>query len=163
MGPNELLKEFYLLRMADGDDPMEPRILMAILDVLSERRAYDQGTMIFSEGDVADAMYVVERGTVEISRRDSNPREGDIAIAKLGSGKEFGEMAFFDGGPRSATARAGAGCSVLRVPYAELRREMQRRPTTATLLYRNAAAFLAQRLRETSGDLALSVERSRRG
>jgi CRP/FNR family transcriptional regulator, cyclic AMP receptor protein len=162
MGPNELLKSFYLLRMADGDDPMEPRILMTIVDALAERVSYEAGAVIFNEGEAAEAMYVVEKGTVEIARRDASPHDGDTAIARLGTGKEFGEMAFFDGGPRSATARAGTQCSVFRVGYADLRREMQRRPATAALLYRNAAAFLAQRLRETSGELALSVERARR-
>lgn len=38
---------------------------------------------------------------------------------------------------------------------------MQRRPPTAALLCRNAAAFLAKGLRDTSGELALSVERAR--
>src|SRR6185503_356150 len=113
--PNELLKEFYLLRMADGDDPMEPRILMTIIDVIAQRVTYEAGAVIFTEGDAADAMYVVERGTVEIARRDANPHDGDTSIARLGTGKEFGEMAFFDHGPRSATARAASQCSLLRV------------------------------------------------
>jgi CRP-like cAMP-binding protein len=162
MAPNELLKEFYLLRMTSGDDPMEPRILGTILEAIAERREFSAGTVIFKEGDRADAMYVVESGTVEVTRADSDPSDGDTVITTLRPGQEFGEMAFFDGGPRSATVRAGADCRVLRVPYDHLREEMQKRPSTAALLYRNAAAFLANRLRERTDEFMLMTERAKR-
>ncbi|HEV7735471.1 MAG TPA: cyclic nucleotide-binding domain-containing protein [Candidatus Binatia bacterium] len=161
MAPNELLKEFYLVRMAAGDDPMEPRILGTILDALAERCSFDAGATIFREGETADAMYVVEIGTVEVFRTDADPADGDTGIATLGPGEEFGEMAFFDEGPRSATAKAGTECSILRVPYASLREELRKRPSIAALLYRNAAAFMARRLRETSRDLAMASGRIR--
>src|SRR5262245_33047103 len=128
MSTAELLKEFYLLRHAVGDDLTAPSVLRTLMEAIAEQRRYAPGEIIFRQGDAADAFYVVESGSVDILAADANPADGDTIVASLGTGDEFGEMAFFDGGTRSATARAGKSCNVLRVPYAGLRDELRKRP-----------------------------------
>jgi CRP-like cAMP-binding protein len=151
----ELLKEFYLLRSEVGDDMSSPSPLRTLVEAVAESRSYPPGEIIFREGDVADAMYVVAHGSVDIVIA------GETVIATRHAGEEFGEMAFFDGGRRSATARAGKTCNVIRVPYDDLRRLLRERPEAAALFYRNGAAFLAERLRQTSLDLRFERNRNR--
>jgi len=71
----------------------------------AEERSYNAESLIFSEGDEGDALYVVARGRVRISRRIAG---GEEALAILGSGEIFGEMAILDpsAAGRSADARA---------------------------------------------------------
>jgi CRP/FNR family cyclic AMP-dependent transcriptional regulator len=69
-------------------------------------RDFPAGTVLFREGDVADFMYVVQAGEVEIQRRIN---DSDRVLAVLPAGEFFGEMAILSGRPRSATA-------VVRVP-----------------------------------------------
>ncbi len=157
----ELLKDFYLLRSHMGDDVSAPTLLRTVMEAIAEKRTYAPGEVIFRQGDIADALYLVEAGSVDILAADSDATDGETLITTLGVGDEFGEMAFLDvhHGPRSATAVAGAHCSLIRVPYASLREELRKRPQAAALLYRNAAAFLVERLRRTTAEL--SIERDK--
>ena len=64
---------------------------------------YQDGQVIFAEGSNGDWIYVVEDGEVEISKK----REGEkIVVEILKPGDIFGEMAYIDKTPRSATATA---------------------------------------------------------
>jgi CRP-like cAMP-binding protein len=64
---------------------------------------FQDGQVIFQEGSNGDWIYIVEKGEVEISK-DVNGRKIVIEIMKPGD--MFGEMAYIDKTPRSATARA---------------------------------------------------------
>jgi CRP-like cAMP-binding protein len=70
--------------------------------VFAEERSYPSESVIFREGDSGDAIYVIARGRVRISRRISG---GEEAFAFLSPGEIFGEMALLDpGSGRSADA-----------------------------------------------------------
>jgi CRP/FNR family cyclic AMP-dependent transcriptional regulator len=60
--------------------------------------------VLFRAGEAGDAMYIIERGKVRISVDAMNGRE--LTLTELGRGDFFGEMALFDGQPRSANATA---------------------------------------------------------
>src|SRR5436305_1704783 len=62
---------------------------------------------LFWVGDEGADFYIVHRGTVTISCPDQGGKE--ITLATLGAGNFLGEISLLDGGPRTATARAGAG------------------------------------------------------
>ena len=61
------------------------------------------GTVLFRTGDEGDAMYIIEHGKVRISVRAEEGHE--VTLTELHRGDFFGEMALFDGKPRSADAR----------------------------------------------------------
>jgi CRP-like cAMP-binding protein len=71
----------------------------------AEERRYPAESVIFREGDAGDALYVIAQGRVRISRRIAG---GEEALAILGPGEIFGEMAILDpeSTGRSADARA---------------------------------------------------------
>jgi CRP/FNR family transcriptional regulator, cyclic AMP receptor protein len=62
------------------------------------------GEAVFWIGDAGDECYVVRSGTIQITYPDGDGRE--VTLAALKPGDFFGEIAIFDGGPRTATARA---------------------------------------------------------
>jgi len=70
---------------------------------LSQRftQAYAAGTVLFREGEPGHEMYVVQSGSVHITR-GKGPLEK--LLATLGQGEFFGEMSILNNAPRSATA-----------------------------------------------------------
>ncbi len=64
----------------------------------------EPGAALFLAGDVAEALYVVLTGELDIAVSTRDGR--DVWLAKLGAGALVGEMGVLDGGPRSADARA---------------------------------------------------------
>lgn len=71
----------------------------------AEERSYPAEALIFREGDAGDVLYAIARGRVRISRQIGG---GEEALAILGPGEIFGEMAILDpeATGRSADARA---------------------------------------------------------
>ncbi len=67
-------------------------------------KTFDNGKVIFNEGEEGDKMYIIQDGTVRISK-EIGGREYTLAV--LGKGDFFGEMAIVSRIKRSATATAG--------------------------------------------------------
>jgi CRP/FNR family transcriptional regulator, cyclic AMP receptor protein len=141
MDQQTLLKSIYLFRDATKDD-------LVSLAEIAESRDHLQGQIVFNEGDEADAMFVVEMGTIDIV-----PKGKELAIVTIGSGQSFGEMAFFSRGKRPASARARERSRLSRLPFDRLETLLADRPALAITFYRNACAFLAKHVRTLLSDL----------
>ncbi len=114
-------------------------------------RSFPAGTFIFSEGDDGDDMYVVMRGKVRISKQV--PGIGEEALAILGPGQYFGEMAIIEDSPRSADAIAHSGCELLVFSRRRLDELMFTDKDLAYVLLWAFVHTLSSRLRETSDKL----------
>jgi len=145
-----LLEKFYLFRGAAAED-------IASVEALAERRRLGPGEAVFHESDEADAMYLVELGTVDVLKSGD-----ETVIATLGTGDEFGELAFFDPSRRSATARTRETSQVIRIPFRGLRDLLDKRPSLGLVVHRNGCSFLAKRLRQTTTDMSFARELNRR-
>ena len=73
------------------------------------------GEVLFRAGDRGDALYIVVHGRVEVLQAPQGPALPERAIAELGEGKAFGEMALLSGSPRTATVRAVTDADLLRI------------------------------------------------
>ena len=62
---------------------------------------FDNGQVLFHEGDDGDDMYIIQSGRVAIKKR---VKDGDTTLAVLEKGDFFGEMAILERLPRSASA-----------------------------------------------------------
>jgi len=62
---------------------------------------FDQGTVLFNEGDEGEEMYIIRSGRVAIKKRVPH---GEIVVAVLEKGDFFGEMAMLEHIPRTAGA-----------------------------------------------------------
>lgn len=61
------------------------------------------GDLIFKEGQMQTAMYIIVRGAVEIF---FNLKGREVKVATMRNGDFFGDMALFRSKPRTASARA---------------------------------------------------------
>jgi CRP-like cAMP-binding protein len=118
------------------------------LEAIVERKVFIAGDHVYSEGDVADALFLIEMGAVDIV-----PRDKKIVFATIGSGQGFGELAFFERGTRPAAAFARERTHLLRIAFEQLSKVLAERPELALLVYRNACAFFAKHFRSMALDL----------
>lgn len=81
-----------------------------LLKLGAKEVTYNAGSPIFTVGDEAEELYIIEKGKVEI-------RLGNRLLATLDENAIFGEMALIDDKPRSATAVAAT--DVKLVPISE--------------------------------------------
>src|SRR5262245_2569458 len=93
---------------------------------VSTERRFEPGAVIFREGDEGDSIFLIGSGSVEAILGDGNGRT--LLLSLMQSGETFGEMALFEGRPRSATVRARDACVILEVKGQELRRLADARP-----------------------------------
>ena len=75
-----------------------------IIMQMTVRRSFLKGTMIVIEEDQTDTLYIIESGSVKITRLNDEGRE--VILALLGPSEFFGEMALLDGQGRSANVMA---------------------------------------------------------
>jgi CRP-like cAMP-binding protein len=68
------------------------------------RSTYRSGEVIFGEGDIADAVYMIVSGSVEIRAKAWGDAFRPLAL--ISKGEIFGEMALIEGRPRQAAAVA---------------------------------------------------------
>lgn len=80
------------------------------------RREVAAGETIYRQGDRLDGLYLIERGTVEIT--DLN----GVRVSLLGPGNSFGERGLARDGRAMTSARALEDVSLLLLPAAEFRR-----------------------------------------
>ena len=108
------------------------------------------GDYFFHEGDLADALYVLEEGKVSITKCWENK---DCLISYLTEGDCFGEMALIDLCPRSATVCAVEDCSAIELSMGALHELYQLDPTQFAMIQMNLARELSRRLREVNDRL----------
>ncbi len=110
--------------------------------------ALDRGSVLFSEGEPGDRLYVVSDGKIKLGATSNDGRETLLAV--LGPGEMFGELSLFDPGPRTATASALTDARLLGLGHDDLTPWLTGRPEVALSLLQ----ALAQRLRRTNEAMA---------
>ena len=102
-----ILEKTILLKTVDlfQDIPGE---LLSQISQISSTKNYEQGEVIFKEGDSGDSMFIVINGEVSIKKKEK-------IIAKLEKGTSLGEMALLDNEPRSADAVADKDSVLLKI------------------------------------------------
>lgn len=113
-----------------------PEHILADLAPLMEEEEYEQGTLVFKEGEIGDCMYIIHQGEMKIHK-------GGTTLAILKEKEVFGELALLDSEVRSASATTNTDCVLFRIeqePFYEL---IDNRPEVA----RGFIKILCQRLR----------------
>src|SRR5512143_128862 len=129
---------------------LKPEALALIAKVATEE-THAAGTKIFQHGDAGDKLYLILEGRVRISREV--PGMGEEALAVLGPGDVFGEMALLDESPRSADARVHERCRLLAIPKDRFDDLLFLHKDLAYEVLWNVVRMLTQRLRETNEKL----------
>ena len=110
----ELERRDRVLRCVDFLDVLPAEAHRALAAAASVH-LYAPGEVVVSQGDHSGELFIIDRGevVVELPREDKTPRE----VARLGSGKFFGEMGLMTGEERRATVRAMVECELLVVSH----------------------------------------------
>jgi CRP-like cAMP-binding protein/predicted acylesterase/phospholipase RssA len=106
---------------------------MFVVDPSARRVA--AGDVIFSEGDAADAMYVVREGEVEL-------RIGARTVASTGPNEIFGETALVGMTTRLASAVATTDSTIVPIDFARFGYLIRYAPSFALVVMRTMAARL---------------------
>lgn len=93
-----------------------PEADLAALLAKGQRKTLSPGALLFSEGDRAQALYLLESGSLQVFRSSADFDER--VLARLEAGALVGEQALRDGklGRRNASVRALTAAEVLEVP-----------------------------------------------
>ncbi len=110
---------------------------------------YPKGRLVFRQGDLGQALYLVGRGQVRLFRLHLGGQERTLGY--LGEGEIFGEMSLLEGKERTASALTEAE-SLLYALYPEEYFALIRR---FPLVAHNLARILAARLREADLEMDL--------
>lgn len=122
----------------------------AQLATLSERavtKSFPRQTVIVSEGDPTDAIYIILEGRVRIYLADHKGKE--VTLNVQGAGEYFGELTL-DGGPRSASVMTMEPCRFMIVARESLESFFATHPEFAMHLVRkliNRVRVLTERVK----------------
>lgn len=112
-----------------------------------ETRHFKEGEALIRVGDKDDSFYILTRGNVEVVI-DSDGKE--IVLAGISEGSVFGEIAFFDRAPRSATIRAKTSGTAVRISRENFESLAAWEPNIARQMLFDLGSILAMRLRWTT-------------
>jgi CRP-like cAMP-binding protein len=112
-----------------------------------------RGDVLFNEGDAGNQLYVVTEGKIKLGRSSADGRENLVAV--LGPGQMFGELTFFDPGPRSATATAVTDSKLSALGH-DVLGPLVEENTGVALAFLHQLAERLRRTNEVVGDLVFS-------
>lgn len=115
-------------------------------------RNYLKNSMIILEEEYGDLVFVVQTGTIKITRVNDEGKE--VILALLGPGEIFGELAILDGEARSANALAQENCQLLAINKEDFLEILKNKFSVSF----NLMCELAKRLRKSDQQIeALSL------
>ena len=110
--------------LQSGSESIKGRVLAQLpaskqqeLLAMVETRAVPKGTILMLQGNAANAMFVIRKGRVQISREEKG-RERVVGV--LRAGDSFGELAMLTKKPYSTTALALKRCEIAVIKREEL-------------------------------------------
>ncbi len=94
-------------------------------------RTYPKDTMIFSEAQPGSELYIIQKGSVKITKIVN---DNEVLLALLKPGDIFGEMALLEDKPRTASAIAHEDAVMLAVNKANFKQMISTQPQMITRL-----------------------------
>lgn len=121
------------------------RVMLAM-----QPRRYLAGELLFEEGHIGKAVFIIKSGKVELSRRVAD-RSRSLGV--LTPGQMFGEMALLEQMKRTASATVVEDGEIFLLYTATLDALIRDHPAIGVKLLRNMAIMLSALLRRTNQEL----------
>jgi CRP-like cAMP-binding protein len=118
------------------------REALRILAISAENRYVHDGVALFKEGETADAAFVVQEGTFELTV------PGTTQPTTAGVGMLIGELALITETTHSSTATAREPSTVIRIPRSVFLKMLEADPAAARRLRNSIAARVNATARE---------------
>lgn len=123
---------------------------LKLMAFASERASYQPGEILFNQGDLADAAYIILDGTADVM---VNTPGGPLKVAEMGRDAFVGEIGILCDIPRTATIIAREPLTTLKITKELFFRMITDFPSIAIEVMR----VLAQRLEHTTEQLRDAV------
>jgi CRP-like cAMP-binding protein len=123
-----LAEEIKFLRNVPLFSKMNPEELK-ILALTTDTVIYEDGEVIFTEGDEGNEACIIYSGSVEVYRRSTEGKL--IPLNMLGPGEMFGELALFGAGVRTASVKAAEETTVAMISKEKLYQIIKEYPDVA--------------------------------
>lgn len=136
---------------------LDEGVLEKLSSIITECK-FDEKEEIFKEGEIGDALFIIEEGEIEIRKLISEEEGRFKTLAKLFRGEYFGEMALFDEKPRSASAHCIIKSNIFKIRGSDFQRQLQEDTKTASVLLSAIIFTMSGRLRQTSRELVTLYE-----
>lgn len=146
-----VLSENYIFKVLSKTE-------LHFLHGLVHRRIYKPGEPIFTQGELGVGMYIVVKGTVNITVEDLHTLDEskrNVFVTRLTRGDFFGEISLVESaGRRTATAAAADEVILLGFFKPDLAEVIERSPRTAVKILSRLGEVLGRRLKETADRFA---------
>jgi len=145
----ELLQKIHLFQKLTFDETTRLGSIIQYLDVAPE-------TIVIEENALGDALYVIAKGEVRISRdiNQDGTHDASEEIGRLKEGDLFGEMSLIDDLLTSARVTTVGPCRLLKMPRDKFEALMGSDDKLAVKVFRSFCRTLSERLRKTTAMLA---------
>lgn len=120
------IDQTFMLRAIQSQiAPEIPASDLAAVVHTAQLQEYAPGELIYQEGENADSLYLIRRGSVTISRIIGG---GEIILSYLAAGNYFGETGLLSDLPREETVRATVATELIRLPGSAFMALLERSP-----------------------------------
>jgi CRP/FNR family transcriptional regulator, cyclic AMP receptor protein len=123
------------------EDVFDPKAFLGRIGVGKTVERYRKNQKIFSQGDIADTVFFIQKGKVKITVLSEHGKEAVVGI--FGEGQFFGEGCLRGGELRSATSHAMEECLITSITRSAMLATLSKEP-------KFSAFFMAYLLRRNS-------------
>lgn len=131
-----------------------PRLTDRIASATERVIEVADGEPVVREGELGEDMFLVQSGTVVISKQING---AEVVLGEMGPGDFFGEMGVLESLPREATARAKGPTRLLALGQGALLVRLRRDPSLAVEMLHRLSGRL-RRINARLGDHDADVE-----
>jgi CRP-like cAMP-binding protein len=116
------------------------------LHKITTEKKFKEGDIIFPQGDRSTDLYIAVKGEIEIQITIA-PQLADITVYLVRPHEVFGEFAFVDPQPRSATARCKTDVALVMIKKEDFDELIKKFPGIGVCFYQSLGKILCVRLR----------------
>lgn len=127
---------------------------LAVLEAHAQPRSFAKNSVLMTEGESPDSLYLIEEGKVKVYLNDHTGRE--VILTYEEAGGYLGEIALLDDAPRSASVVTLTPTRVLVISKSDFRSCIASNPDVALSIIR----VLTQRVRKLTEDVRSLALRS---
>ena len=145
-GASKLQDEVGLLRSLPMFANM-PATKLKLLAFASDRVSFQDGDVLFRQGDDGDAAYIVIEGAADVLVSSGDT---EVKVAELGENAFVGDMGVISDMPRTATVRASGNLLTLRIRKEHMMQMVRESQELALAVLREVVGRLAKTTKDLS-------------
>ncbi len=146
----ELKKILTRIKIFEGMNEQQLDAITPILKPLQCRPNYT----VIREGEQGEAMYIIKRGAVKVTRADEE--DDEIFISLLSAGSYFGEFSLIDNLTRSASVTTIEDSEIFQLDKKDFDVLLAKNRDLATIFYKNCLKETFARFRDALANITFS-------